>query len=146
MIVAKWSAKIFRADAQKVAEEILAIGNEVTPRQIVERAKDESTELHKCFTWDDQAAAEKYRLYEARQVIRLLVVDDQEVGTEPVRAFFKLDRSHDSGYKPTIEILRNNDEYQALLRQAKRELIIFEQKYKRLAELEGVFEEIKKII
>lgn len=40
-----------------------------TPQQILEKARDESTELHKCFTWDDSIAAEKYRIQEARQIV-----------------------------------------------------------------------------
>ena len=50
------------ADAQLVADEIMSIGDAATPQQIVEKARDEATELHKCFTWDDRIAAEKYRL------------------------------------------------------------------------------------
>ena len=54
MITATWKITgIFNADAQKVAEEINKIGDEVTPDQIVEAARDESTELHKCFEWDE---------------------------------------------------------------------------------------------
>lgn len=53
-------------DAQMVADEIANIGEAVTAEQIVDKAKDENTELHKCFTWDDEAAAEKYRIIEAR--------------------------------------------------------------------------------
>ena len=36
-------------DPQKVAEEIMGIGESATPRQIVDRARDEKSELHKCF-------------------------------------------------------------------------------------------------
>ena len=43
----------------------------VTPSLVVEFAKDETTELHKRFEWDDTAAAEQYRLNQARRVIRV---------------------------------------------------------------------------
>lgn len=61
MIAATWKTGtdgLYKADAQKVAEEILSIGESATPAQIVDRAKDESAELHKCFEWDDTAAAQ----------------------------------------------------------------------------------------
>lgn len=37
----------YKADAQKIAEEI-GFG-EFTPMEVLEKAKDETTELHKCF-------------------------------------------------------------------------------------------------
>ena len=63
-------------DAQTVADEIADIGDDVTAEQIVERAKDEGCELHKCFTWDNDIAAEKYRIIEARQIVRHLVREE----------------------------------------------------------------------
>ena len=70
MIIATWKMPgLFKADAQKVAEEIKSIGDEVTAEQIVELARDEDTELHKCFDWNDQTAAEKWRKQQARQIL-----------------------------------------------------------------------------
>ena len=61
----------YKADAQKVAEEI-GFGK-FTPMEVLEKAKDETTELHKCFEWNDSIAAEKYRLEKAKNIIRMLV-------------------------------------------------------------------------
>lgn len=139
---------IFKADAEMVANEIAAIGDNVTPQQIVDRAKDEGSELHKCFTWDDTIAAQKWRLEEARKVVQLLVIDrSQETDTEPpVRVFFKIGSTRDEGYKQTVNILRNNDEYAALLKQALAELEAFQRKYRTLSELEPVFDAISEVI
>lgn len=146
MITTKWKiGGIFKADAQKVADEIIAIGEEATPAQILEKARDEATELHKCFTWDDTVAAERWRLQEARTIVRLLVIERKEDDPEPVRQFFKIGAEHDAGYKQTVLIVRDQDEYKALLRQAKAELETFRHKYRALAELEGVFEAIDKL-
>lgn len=57
----------YDADPTKCKQEIESIGDDVKPRQIVDYAKNPETELHKCFTWDNDVAAEKWRLYEARQ-------------------------------------------------------------------------------
>ncbi len=150
MIKATWKIKLYDADAQAVADEIAAIGETATPVQIVDKARDEATELHKCFTWDDAEAAEKYRLNEARQIVRLLVIkpreDEAETKSEPIRLFYKTDRDHDSGYKQTRLILQDKDEYRALLRQAKAELNAFRVKYKTLVELEAVFEAIDELL
>lgn len=76
MTVATWRSGpcVFKADAQKVADEISSIGLSVKPEEIVDKARDESTELHKCFEWDDTKAAERYRLHQARQIVCHLVV------------------------------------------------------------------------
>jgi hypothetical protein len=78
-MVYKWkSGSRFSADPEKVNEEIESIP-EVTPEHIVRRAEDENTELHKCFTWDDERAAHKWRLQEARYVVQsIITVDDSQ--------------------------------------------------------------------
>lgn len=69
---AEWRVKgIYKADAQKVADEI---GNDkITPQEMIEKARNEKSELHKCFEWNDTVAAEKYRLQQARIVLSMLM-------------------------------------------------------------------------
>ena len=136
-------------DAQTVADEITSIGDAVSPQEIVEKARDEMTELHKCFEWDDEIAAEKYRVYEARQLVRHLVIEEPEPEEgekekPPVRYF--LQTVNGTGYKPTETIYRNRDEYMDLLETAKAELKAFQRKYSRLKELNDVFEAINKVM
>lgn len=147
MTVATWRSGpcVFKADAQKVADEISSIGISVKPEEIVDKARDESTELHKCFEWDDTKAAEKYRVYQARQIVCHLIV--KEVNDDPqkheVRFFYKTDNQE--GYKPTFYIMRNKDEYHKLLERALAELSAFKKKYSTLKELEGVWEAINSL-
>ena len=69
-------------DPQKVGQEIESLSVR-TPEAIVKKAMDEETELHNCFTWDDEAAANKWRLQEARVVVNAIVtVEDTE--DEPI--------------------------------------------------------------
>lgn len=145
MIVAKWSATgtRFGADAQKCYEEIMEICDDfesATPQAVLEKARDESAELHKCFTWDDSIAAEKYRLTEARLVTRQLVIKEVQVPKDrpEVRLFYKTD--NESGYKPTQIIVRQEDEYKKLLARAYAELRAFKAKYSMLKELQEIFE------
>lgn len=138
--VATWRSGlgIFKADAQKVADEIGAIGEEVTPAQILEKARDSKTELHKCFEWDDTKAAEKYRLYQARQVVCNLVFKEVEEKEEsvPRRIFHRTENT--GGYKPLELIVKNPTEYEKLLEQAMAELRSFKAKYHSLSELEDI--------
>lgn len=140
-IIATWAIKDgFRADAQKCAEEIRAIGDEVRAEQVLDLARDESKELHKCFEWDDTIAAEKYRMVQARRVISMLVIKQDELPTEtaPIRMFYKT--TPNEGYKPTEIILTKKDEYKALLERAYSELRSFKAKYSMLKELKEIFD------
>lgn len=145
MIFAAWKSGCrISADAQKVADEILAIGNSATTAQILDKARDEQTELHKCFDWDDAEAAEKWRLQQARHIVCNLVIKEKSETPRPeVRVFFKTDA--DSGYKPTVLIMQDKDEYRKLLARALAELNSFRSKYKTLVELDGVFDAIDKV-
>lgn len=145
MIFAAWKSGCrISADAQKVADEILAIGSSATTAQILDKARDEQTELHKCFDWDDAEAAEKWRLQQARHIVCNLVIKEKSDTPRPeVRVFFKTDT--DSGYKPTVLIMQDKDEYQKLLARALAELNSFRAKYKSLTELDGVFDAIDQL-
>lgn len=57
-----------KADSQKVGEELDAIAGPKTAELVVAHAS-KGGELHKCFTWDDTAAAHKCRLSEARYLL-----------------------------------------------------------------------------
>lgn len=132
------------ADAQKIADEIMSIGESATPEQILEKARNDDTELHRCFEWRDDVAAEKYRLQQARQIVCHLVIkhtvkDDKP----PIRFFAKPSKS--SGYEPVRIIVRNEEKYQGLLSEAYKELRAFKNKYSNLKELEKVFEAIEEL-
>lgn len=136
---------LHKADAQLVAQEISAIGEGATPAQIVDKAREESSELHRLFEWDDNIAAEKYRLQQARQIVCHLVIRETVRDDKPpIRFFFQPENG--AGYQPTQIIVRNQDNYQALLASAMRDLGALRRKYHSLCELEGVFGEIDQLI
>ena len=147
-ITATWKfgfSTLHKANAQLVAEEIASIGESATPAQIVDKARDSGTELHKCFEWDDAIAAEKHRLYQARQVVcHLIIRETVREDKPPVRFFFKAEGG--SGYQPTQIIVRNQDKYQALLASAMRDLEALRVKYHSLTELESVFDAIEELV
>ena len=141
MIVISWKVKgLFKADAQKVSEEIAEIGETVEPSEILEKARNESTELHKCFEWRDDIAAEKYRLHQARVMLGNLVFKykDEQVKQEPVRLMYKT--AENEGYKSINLIMQKPDEYKALLDRAYSELRAFKNKFKMLKELKEIFD------
>ena len=140
-IVATWRTPgIFQADPQKVCGELRELGDEFTPEDIVEKAKNKSTELHRCFEWDNDVAAEKYRLHQARLITSNLVFrkesEDKKQEPIPVRIFNKTEAM--GGYKPPEKVFTQSDEYDKLLQRAMAELRQFKVKYSMLKELDYI--------
>lgn len=129
---------IFKADANKVYSEMLEI-KEITPQSVLERARDKKSELHKCFEWNDNVAAEAYRKQQAGNIIRMLYVVPREEEAPTVRV---LSRTSETVYQPTRLFVKNQNEYEDLLKRALSELESFKRKYSTLSELEQVFEQI----
>lgn len=116
------------------------------PEAVVEHAADESSALHRYFTWDDGEAAQAYRLLQARQLIRVAVTV-LESTSDRVRAFVSLtsDRKVDGGYRAMVDVLDDPTLLDQMLADAKAELSAFTRKYRMLreaGELSGVFEAI----
>lgn len=132
---------IFKADPQKVYEEIG--DTNISPEEVLNKARNKKSELHKCFIWDDSIAAEKYRLGQARQIIQLLVVKPVEEVHTPVRVYQIT--SERNVYQPTRLFMEQPDEYKVLLERAKGELRAIKERYKILSELETIFEAIDEL-
>ena len=135
----KWKVDgIFKADANECYREISSL-EQITPKAILDFARDENSELHKCFEWDNDSAAEKYRTIQAGNVIRMLYIVPKNADAPPVRV---LSRTSDTVYQPPRTFVKNQNEYEDLLKRALSELESFRLKYKTLSELEQVFEQI----
>ena len=108
---------------------------------VVEAATDPDSPLHDQFTWDDTKAAKEYRLWQARELIRVVVqvLPNTEKST---RVFVSLmdDRQSDGGgYRTMIDVLRTPIHRAKLLEQAKAEADAYRQKYQLLEELAEIF-------
>lgn len=145
----QWKIKgLYKADANAVYNEIVSIGDSVKPSEIVEYARNENTELHKLFTWDDTVAAERYRENEARCIIRnIVIVNDANTGDEEnkhvaIRAIVSTcERKQE--YATIQRVVQNPDAYAKLLSSALAELHAFKRKYETLSsDLSEVFEAI----
>lgn len=140
---AEWKVSgLYKADAQKVAEEIGE--GKVTPEEILEYARNhKDSELYKCFEWNDSVAAEKYRKIQARSIILNLVISKEETKGHTVSCFSLT--IEPKTYQRTTLFLEQPDEYQALLRRAKAELEAFKRRYHTLVELAEIFEVMEAI-
>ena len=134
----------FKGNAEKCYEEISKL-DQITPENVLEAARNEKSELHKCFEWDNSVAAEKWRLQQARAVIQFLVVtDEKDEDFEPVRVLQVTSQTNE--YQKLDFFIKNDDEYQTLLKRAKDELRALKKRYSTLTELEKVFEAIEELL
>lgn len=131
-------------DAQAAGEmcEKLAAEGRLTAEQFVEENRPEGAPMHGAFDWDNDIAADKWRLHQARHIIASLEIRVEE--KPPVRAFFNITRSEPT-YSHIESILQRPDETELLLKTALAELTAFRKKYANLKELAGVFAAIDEI-
>lgn len=118
------------------------------PEAVVEFAKNENTELHSHFTWDDGEAAKQHRLWQARQIIRVVVTTVKgKEGEVTTKAFvnFAPSEKYGGGYRSIVSVLSNSELKTRMLQDAMKELAIFRKKYAELKELTSIFDAIDKL-
>ena len=122
-------------------------GGILRPVDVVKAARISTSVLHDQFEWDDSEAAQKFRLWQARQLIRVTVEyigpKDEQV---PTRVFVSLttDRA-ESGYRATAAVMSNVEYRAQLLTDALDEMKRFQKKYADLKELAEVFDAMRKV-
>ena len=146
----RWKVEgVWKQDANVVGNElkILADNDNLSPESVLEIAKDENNPLHNLFEWNDEVAAEKYRLNQARQIIQQIVIvsDHPNAVTREVRAFVT-ESKHNGHYQLITTVIEDPDTYEVLLERAKFELQMFKNKYQSLVEFKELFEEIDRFI
>lgn len=136
------------AELSRIAEKN---GGLLRPEDVVEEASDPRSPLHDQFDWDDTEAAQKWRLHQARNLIRICVRFLEVPGSQekvPCRVWVSLttDRNSDGGYRPIDHVLRLKTWREQLLEDAMREAEAFQRKYAMLTELAEVHEAISRAI
>ena len=113
-------AKIGRALAQIMEEN----SGRLEPQMVVSAAASPRHPLHKFFTWRDDEAAARWRLHEARGIIRSVKIV-REDGDRPLPAFVSLHDLHGTSYRSVAEIQSSRDLQRRVLIQAERDLEAF---------------------
>ena len=130
-------------------ERIRADGDGILqPEAVVSAAEDDESILHPCFTWDDGEAGRQFRLWQARQLIRITVSIIGNGSPHTVRTYVSLhhDRQGEGGgYRALVDVLADADLRESLLEEALAELKVFQQKYRVLKELAPVFAAARKV-
>lgn len=135
-----WSGPQRAVSAEKVFKHLktLEVNGEVSKQAFVDSARDENSEMHTLFEWDDAIAGEKYRLHQANVIIKSIRVSVSDNGADDapkVAAYVLPERSEKkSGYMEIHKALEDTRSRDALLRSAKMECEWFVSKYKNLDE------------
>ena len=120
----------------------LAVDGKLTAQAVVDAAREESSPLHGYFEWDDNKAANEYRLLQARKLIRVVVQPCEPLDNQPMHVYQSLVTDRvvpGGGYRTTEAILSTEAWRNTLLEQAKRELVGVRNKYASLTELAKVW-------
>lgn len=130
------------AELKRIAK---ANGGQLKPADVVDAARSKDSVLHSKFEWNDGLAAERYRLWQARQLISVTV--EYIPATESTtRVFVSLSpdrQTSGGGYRATVDTMTNAQHRAILLQDALDEMRRFQQKFAELRELAEVFAAMK---
>jgi hypothetical protein len=71
----------------------------LTPENVVDASRAKDAPLHNCFEWDNEAAAEKYRLKQAGTLIRAVKVIIEDAEPIEYRPFVRVIEQDEPQYK-----------------------------------------------
>lgn len=129
----------------KVLNELANSNGGLTPKTLLDASRDVNAPLHNEFEWNDGIAAEKYREYQARQIILNVYVKystDEQEREQQERAYVPVPGGK-SAYV-SLKAALTNDEWKAhLMEEAKRDMKAFAAKYRRLIELQDLIHEME---
>jgi hypothetical protein len=126
------------------------------PHDLLDAARAPASPLHGLFEWDNDTAAEKYRLAQARRFIAAVQVvyleGDEEKFAAPafvsvthVSADAEGKAIRDRGYVAVEKALADPQTRQQLLDEALRQADYWQQKHRNLMELAPIFDTIRKV-
>ena len=123
-MVYKWKrGSCYKANADKCKAEIDTLADK-TAKGIVKYASNKKTELYKCFEWDDAKAAEKYRLYQAQNILCSFVrVNVDSEGNEyETRVYEKDSNKKGAPYRDVMEAFDDVAFKQIIINRVKRDI------------------------
>lgn len=140
-------------DAQKAGERLELIeqrNGQLTPELVLADAEKKSSPLHDGFEWNNSAAAEAYRIDQARYLLRSIVIvtdDKEEEEVSTIRAFVNVSVGEEDGksYITIGHAMSDPDLRRQVLARAYRELQQWADRYHQLEEFASVRSVIKRI-
>lgn len=109
----------------KVIEEIEQKNGVVTRELFLEASRDEKAPTHCLFDWDDESAAEKYRLDQSRHIINHLKIEIVESNSDVqyvVPAFVNVTNEQKATYQNIVTALADQESRELILERLRREV------------------------
>lgn len=108
----------------------------LTAALVVDVARDPDHPLHARFEWDDTVAAEKWRLEQAGQLLRVVKLPPNPARPHDLRAFVavKGQESHRAEYVPTEVAMADEFTRKLVLADMQREWRALKRRYEHMAE------------
>jgi len=138
-----------RAEQIRAALTAIAAANNnlLNPAHVVQAARDPHHVLHDEFEWDDDAAAENYRMVQAGALIRRVkftlirqASTDKQLVIQTTRAFqSRPSQRKDGGYETVDTIMSDPVKRDELIDQVLRELAAYRKRYANLLALTDVW-------
>lgn len=135
----KWRTFNYSMPAQAAGEHIEELDREhghVTPEILLDDSRPEGALLHPLYEWNNEIAAEKYRLNQSRKILGELVVvrveheNVPEEEQQPVRAFVSVAKQNAPAiFRPVAVALSEEETKTQVLANAKAELDQMARKY-----------------
>jgi hypothetical protein len=123
-----------------VLESIRDESGTLSPRLVVDAARDPQHVLHNRFEWDDSIAGEKYRISQARELLHVTFKPDPSQPTH-LRAYVAIKGdSLQSSYVPTESAMLDPFQRTLVLRRMEREWKAFRARYRGMAEFAALIQ------
>lgn len=143
-------------DPQSVGEELERIrdsnGGNLTTKVVVKESRPKKAVLHGEFEWRDKVAAEKYRHYQARNIVNVVQVIPEPVGDmpdrgKPIQAFVHTvegaaSDQESKSYKPIAVVLADHDLRVKLVQRCLEKLVRVRNEFAALQEYASLWAQI----
>ena len=132
----------------RIFESIEKKEGKVTNVAVLSSTRPVSSPIHNLFEWDDEKAAEQYRLGQATRLIcNVYAVTEETESAEPivVRAFVNVSEKKEGEFVSVVTAFTEEDMRRKVFADALKELNAFQQKYKNITEFAKLFEAISEL-
>lgn len=92
----------------------------LTPQLVVNSAADPASPLHDYFQWSDAKAADQYRLWQARQLIKSIKIERPDGAMMPKYLSVKVGETRQ--YEEITALVQDSDKWSAVLQDAAQSL------------------------
>ena len=106
---------------QQAAQDIFDRQDEVSPSDLINEVSDPNHPAHDAFTWDDEEAGAQFRLIQARNWLRKIVIvrRKSQGGEKLVHVPMKIGTTPVEGtYKPISAVINNVSEFDSAMKEA----------------------------